>query len=166
MRLSPLSTRWRKLTSRAEDDIAREKALQTVVAGQQAENLLDFDDEPTPTSGALPTSSAAGTSANEAISTAAKSVNPLDELMDLFSNASMSAPTGPPAGVSQLTAGGGTVSASLGGGLDDLLSPQSTGLSAPTSLPQASSPAPAQPAQPQPQAQGASGGNDDLLGLF
>ncbi|TFY79476.1 hypothetical protein EWM64_g4535 [Hericium alpestre] len=36
----------RKGSDSADDRLATQKALQTVAAGQQAENLLDFDDEP------------------------------------------------------------------------------------------------------------------------
>lgn len=83
---------------RPEDDTSREKALQTVVAGQQAENLLDFDTEEPSTNGESHLRNNAfssdGMISNQAIASAAKSVNPLDELMDLFSTASMNVPTG------------------------------------------------------------------------
>jgi len=83
------------LTSRPEDDASREKALQTVVAGNQAENLLDFDDEPSnPADNNTLVSD--GIISNKAIASAAKSTNPLDELMDLFSTASMTAPVAQP----------------------------------------------------------------------
>ena len=72
--------------------------MQTVVAGQQAENLLDFDAEDSaPTHDdrdSRPLQD--GLISNSAIASAAKSTNPLDELMDLFSSASMSAPAMPP----------------------------------------------------------------------
>jgi len=84
-----------KLTSRPEDESSREKALQTVVAGNQAENLLDFDDEPSnPADNNTLVSD--GIISNKAIASAAKSTNPLDELMDLFSTASMTAPVAQP----------------------------------------------------------------------
>ena len=82
---------------RPEDDASREKALQTVVAGNQAENLLDFDDEPSAsTSADNNTLVSDGMISNKAIASAAKSTNPLDELMDLFSTASMTAPAAQP----------------------------------------------------------------------
>ena len=75
--------------------MTREKALQTVVAGQQAENLLDFDAEE-PTSNGTNSLVSDGVISSQAIASAAKSTNPLDELMDLFSTASMTAPTSQP----------------------------------------------------------------------
>ncbi|KAL7420331.1 beta-adaptin [Cryptotrichosporon argae] len=147
-----------------EDDVARERALQAVVAGQQAENLLDFDDEPEEASNGLAgvsaSTSAAAASVNRAIASVAKSTNPLDELMDLFSASSMAAPAGPPAGVPALATNG------AGSPLSPLSptappAPATTsldmlaGLGAPT--------APPQQAQAQAQQNGA---QDDLLGLF
>ncbi|AFR94503.2 clathrin binding protein [Cryptococcus neoformans C23] len=139
----------------AEDDISREKALQAVVAGNQAENLLDFDDEPTPTNGesSIPAPGSGLGISSQAIASAAKSTNPLDELMDLFSTASMTTPVvqpGQPAAQAQASAqsSGGL------GGLDGL-----AGLSSP---PQSVSPQPAAPQNQQPQA----AAQDDLLGLF
>jgi AP-1 complex subunit beta-1 len=141
------------------DALSAQKALQTVVAGQQAENLLDFDDEPATNGG--PDGSIAGlaglaataatlpstsqTAANNLLS--GTSTNPLDDLVSIFGAASIT-PVPPPAGS---TPGG------LGGlGLDGFGSP-----------PVASSPAP--PAQPQVQPAGATSaqsGQEDLLGLF
>lgn len=118
--------------------------MQTVVAGQQAENLLDFDAEEPATNGDshLRQNDFASDSmiSNQAIASAAKSTNPLDELMDLFSTASMTAPTIQPAG--QGFAGFGML--------------------------QSSSPAP--PPQVQQQVaqavQSGRAGQEDLLGLF
>ncbi|ODN80474.1 hypothetical protein L202_02712 [Cryptococcus amylolentus CBS 6039] len=141
----------------AEDDASREKALQTVVAGQQAENLLDFDDDPAPSNGpsndlsglaSLSSPPTSGGISNQQIASAAKSTNPLDELMDLFSTASMSAPAvqpGQPALTPQQS-GGGLSGLSGLSGLEGLASPPA--------------------ATPQPQQQSAQGGQDDLLGLF
>ncbi|OXB37858.1 hypothetical protein LQV05_001508 [Cryptococcus neoformans] len=141
----------------AEDDISREKALQAVVAGNQAENLLDFDDEPTPTNGesSIPALGSGLGISSQAIASAAKSTNPLDELMDLFSTASMTTPVvqpGQPAAQAQASAqsSGGL------GGLDGL-----AGLSSP---PQSVSPQPAAPQNQKQQPQAAA--QDDLLGLF
>ena len=89
----------------------------------------------------------AGTISSQAIASAAKSTNPLDELMDLFSTASMQAPA-QPAGQPAAQSMGGM------GGLGDLMSPQPTG----STLQQ---PKPQQQAQ-----QTAKGADDDLLGLF
>lgn len=141
----------------AEDDISREKALQAVVAGNQAENLLDFDDEPTPTNGesSIPAPGSGLGISSQAIASAAKSTNPLDELMDLFSTASMTTPVvqpGQPAAQAQASAqsSGGL------GGFDGL-----AGLSSP---PQSVSPQPAAPQNQKQQPQAAA--QDDLLGLF
>ncbi|ORY27362.1 putative clathrin binding protein [Naematelia encephala] len=126
--------------TRPEEEVSREKALQTVVAGQQAENLLDFDDEPS-----APTE--AGAISSQAIASAAKSSNPLDELMDLFSSASMAAPTTQP-----------VQSTGMSGSMADLMSPMNgsgtrSGVVSPTV------------AAPPPQQQ-LNGAEDDLLGLF
>lgn len=154
------------------------------MAGQQAENLLDFDaDEPTPASDGL---GGLGSISNNdqvisqsQIATAAKSVNPLDELMDLFSTASMQAPAQPagqpqigftPSGSVQSTGSvGSTGLGGLGGGggfggLDDLMSPSSTGSNG-------FGAAPSRPQQQQQQQQAKpvqqpAGQEDDLLGLF
>ena len=125
------------------------------MAGQQAENLLDFDaDEPQTNGdnrdeGFLGSAPDRGGISSQAIASAAKSTNPLDELMDLFSTASMTAPTAPPAGIPQASMGGAA-------GLHDLMSPPST------------SPVPAR-APTMPQIQQTTGGkqqDEDLLGLF
>lgn len=127
-----------------EDEVSREKALQAVMAGQQAENLLDFDDESSTTTSIggstdRPTNDR-GLISSQQISSAAKSTNPLDELMDLFSTASMATPSQPVGvPVTAMAPGGG-----MGGmaGMD-LMSPTSTG-----------------------QSQGQKKADDDLLGLF
>ncbi|KAK4686995.1 AP-1 complex subunit beta-1, partial [Tremellales sp. Uapishka_1] len=82
-----------EMAKRAQEpeEESREKALHTVVAGQQAENLLDFDMDDEPSS--VNTGSLVS---NQAIASAAKAVNPLDELMDLFSTASMTTPVSQP----------------------------------------------------------------------
>lgn len=132
----------------AEEETSREKALQTVVAGQQAENLLDFDaDEPSSAteSNGLASLSSGGVISSQQIASAAKSTNPLDELMDLFSSASMQAPQAVPAGMPASGSGGMA-------GLGDLMSPPN---GTPTS---ARSPAPVD-AQPKK-------AEEDLLGLL
>lgn len=124
--------------------MSREKALQTVVAGQQAENLLDFDAEESTTSGnSLAFDGASGLISSQAMASAVKSVNPLDELMDLFNTASMTAPAQP-------------VAPAKGMGMEDLMSPTPTGApSAPPARVNLSA-----LSQPQPKAE------DDLMGLF
>ena len=80
-----------KLTKfcRQEDDLSRERALQTVAAGQKAENLLDFDDDPTPLSSDV---NVVANSFRTPDSGAAPK-NPLDDLLGLFAN---DAPGGDP----------------------------------------------------------------------
>lgn len=151
MQSSKLSDVGRKqqLTCRPEDDASREKALQAVVAGNQAENLLDFDnDEPSAsTSNSLVSD---GVISSRAIASAAKSTNPLDELMDLFSTASMTAPAAQPVMNTEFS------------GLDGLGAISSTPSPVPTAPQVSMTPPAAQaPAQNQQKKQ-----EDDLLGLF
>ena len=141
------------LCSSPEEELSREKALQTVVQGQQAENLLDFDaEEPSSASSNRDEDFLAGVGSSgisqQAIATAAKSSNPLDELMDLFSSASMTTPSAP-VGMPQAANGPGGHGGMVG--LEDLMSPPS------------GSPVPQQtPATQQPKPQQ----EDDLLGLL
>ncbi|GAA5863391.1 hypothetical protein JCM8547_006967 [Rhodosporidiobolus lusitaniae] len=120
----------------------REKALAAVVAGQKAENLLDFDDDEPAEGSSL---SGGGGSLNADLfappSTSNASTNPLDDLLGLFGSTSIT-PTAPAAG-----GGGGGAFAGL-----DFGAP-------------ASSASPAPPAQQQqPAAQNGNGnGLDDLL---
>ena len=70
----------------ADDRSAAHKALQTVVAGQQAENLLDFDDDPSTNgqpSGLAATEVFTSTPAAAGI-LAGTSSNPLDDLVSIF----------------------------------------------------------------------------------
>lgn len=129
--------------------MSREKALQAVVAGNQAENLLDFDmDEPSTTSSQSNTLVSDGVISSRAIASAAKSTNPLDELMDLFSTASMTAPDTQP-----------VMSTGTGNGLDSLAGFSST----PSPVPVAPQYA---PTRPQGQGQGQTKPDEDLMGLF
>jgi AP-1 complex subunit beta-1 len=119
------------------------------VAGNQAENLLDFDnDEPTAsTSNSLVSD---GVISSRAIASAAKSTNPLDELMDLFSTASMTAPAAQPVMNTSFS------------GLDGFGGISSTPSPVPTAPQVSMAPPTAQaPAQNQQKKQ-----EDDLLGLF
>ncbi|WRT63541.1 uncharacterized protein IL334_000446 [Kwoniella shivajii] len=151
-----------------EEEMSREKALATVVAGQQAENLLDFDadDEVPSTSSSSQTLSMVGSGSNsgltsKAISNVAKSSNPLDELMDLFSTAAMTTPT------SQPIAPKSTVSGIQGlqDDHDDTFSGLS-GLSSPPPQINGSTNSTQQQSQQQQQQQSSGGAQDDLLGLF
>lgn len=133
-----------QLTNSHEEETAA--ALQTVVAGQQAENLLDFDADEPATPGNENTFAGMGSTSgitSQAIASAAKSTNPLDELMDLFSTANVATPA--PA-----------VPAAPAAASMDF-----SGLSSPSggTPPPAPAPAAAAPAQQ-------SGASDDLLGLF
>jgi len=86
----------RKGLELSDDRFTAQKALQTVVAGQQAENLLDFDDSPAqegqPSGLAatqiLPSSTAAANFLSGASS------NPLDDLVSIFGGMSASEPVG------------------------------------------------------------------------
>ena len=162
MRRSGYQAKLNANTVRPEEEISREKALQTVVAGQQAENLLDFDaeeDSAPATDGDERTSEGMGMISSQQIASAAKASNPLDELMDLFSTACMTAPAqapGAPMGMSQDGSGFGM--GAMGGVRRDLISPPPIGSGA-------ASPA----AAPMSEGGSASGGKkaeDDLLGLF
>ncbi|KAF7974417.1 hypothetical protein HWV62_38300 [Athelia sp. TMB] len=140
----------RKGTELLDDNLSTQKALQTVAAGQQAENLLDFDDAPE-------SDGPSGLAATQVLSTtpaaanllAGTSSNPLDDLVSIFGG--MGGSGGAPNG------GGGLGGLDFGGGgfgspVSQVTSPQVTGglsaFAAPTSPPQAQ--------QPQ----------EDLLGLF
>ena len=125
-----------------DEDVSTRKALQTVAAGQKAENLLDFDDDVTqdgqPSGLAATTLTETPAAANLLAGT---STNPLDDLVSIF-------------GGTGLGGGGGSGFANppTNGNAFGIMSPHSA-------APPASSPAPVQTtATQQPQ--------DDLLGLF
>ncbi|KZT39767.1 Adaptor protein complex beta subunit [Sistotremastrum suecicum HHB10207 ss-3] len=135
-----------------DDEVSAQKALQEIAAGQQAENLLDFDDVPAdddrPT-GLAATSFTSTPAAANLIS--GKSTNPLDDLVSIFGSASMEVPQQPP----RANGLGGLSSpiaadpfARLGGGAS-----RTPGLGSGVT-----SPVPTQSRQQQPQ--------EDLLGLF
>ena len=129
------------ITSSSLDDegSSREKALKTLVAGQQAENLLDFDepDAAAPVSNSFGGLSLSTPSLATRTPTVVSTSNPLDDLVSIFGSAGMSTP------VSPVGTGAG---AGAFGGLGGLGSP---------TLGQ-SRPPPQQQQQPQ----------EDLLGLF
>ena len=128
----------------SDDRFTAQKALQTVVAGQQAENLLDFDDGPTqegqPSGLAatqiLPSSTAA---ANLLSGT---STNPLDDLVSIFGGMSASG-----------VGGGGNAGTDVFGGLGSVSPPGGNFIASP--LESVASPT-----------IGTSKPQEDLLGLF
>jgi AP-1 complex subunit beta-1 len=132
--LNPLS-----LNSFSDDQFSTQKALQTVAAGQQAENLLDFDDTPSDQPSGLAATQVSSTPAAVNL-LAGTSSNPLDDLVSIFGNMG---------GSSQPAAfGGSPVSPQQPNALAGL------GIGGIGSPPSVASPV---------QAQGA---EDDLLGLF
>ncbi|KAI0669015.1 Adaptor protein complex beta subunit [Trametes maxima] len=125
----------------ADDRAAAQKALQTVAQGQQAENLLDFSDDPATDgqpSGLAATTVLTSTPAAANL-LAGTSSNPLDDLVSIFGSASLGASPAPPAN----------------GGFGFGASPVT-----PSVLQPATPAIPAQPQAPTQQPQ------DDLLGLF
>ncbi|KJA22149.1 hypothetical protein HYPSUDRAFT_41297 [Hypholoma sublateritium FD-334 SS-4] len=87
----------RKAGDLGEDQFSAQKALQTVVAGQQAENLLDFDDSTSlegQPSGLAATQVLAQTPAAAGL-LAGTSRNPLDDLVSIFGGGGPLAPTTP-----------------------------------------------------------------------
>ncbi|KAH7922518.1 Adaptor protein complex beta subunit [Leucogyrophana mollusca] len=130
----------RKGPDLSDDRFSAQKALQTVVAGQQAENLLDFDDAPAQDdrpSGLAATQILPSTPA-AANFLSGTSANPLDDLVSIFGGMG--------------TAGGGGGLA--GNGLDGLASPSAA--LPPTTLAPSLSTSPVSVQKPQ----------EDLLGLF
>lgn len=102
-----------------DDEVTtREKALKTVVQGQQAENLLDFDepDANSSSGSGIPTSSSGlasiimggGASANPQTAKILTSSNPLDDLVSIFGNANLGPPSASlaPIVASPVSAGG------------------------------------------------------------
>ena len=80
-------------------DTSTQKALETVVAGQKSENLLDFDaDEPSIADTSIGTNTVPASFApsSAAIASVAAAKNPLDELMDLFSSSNLQTPSSAP----------------------------------------------------------------------
>ncbi|KAH9856138.1 Adaptor protein complex beta subunit [Lenzites betulinus] len=126
-----------------DDRLATQKALQTVAAGQQAENLLDFDDD-APNDG-QPSGLAATTMLTSTPGAAnllsGTSVNPLDDLVSIFGNSGLGTTPAAPAN--------GNAMSGFGFGASPV------------------TPSVLQPATPMvPQQQPASAPQDDLLGLF
>ncbi|KAF8824375.1 hypothetical protein HHX47_DHR8000392 [Lentinula edodes] len=136
-------------TDAPDDRFSTQKALQTVAAGQQAENLLDFDDAP------AVEGRPSGLAATEVLShtpaaanlLAGTSSNPLDDLVSIFGAPATPAP--PSANSHDIFGGLGVNSAFSSGGTGSLGSPavQSPSVAVP-------------PLQKNQQPE------DDLLGLF
>ena len=139
----------RSFISVLDDRFSTQKALQTVAAGQQAENLLDFDDVPSDQPSGLAATQISATIPAAANLMAGTSSNPLDDLVSIFGNMGTTQPTPVSA-----------VSSNLFGSQPSLQPQQQqdafSGLSGVASPPQVTSPPPQQ-AQKQ---------EDDLLGLF
>lgn len=128
----------------ADDRFSAQKALQTVVAGQQAENLLDFDDVPAEDGLASKPSGLAATQVLPAAKNLlATSNNPLDDLVSIFGGAGGQE--------SSFGFGGPAPAQNGGGGLGGLgfASPMASG-------PGSGATSPTQGQKPQ----------EDLLGLF
>ncbi|KAF9006995.1 adaptin N terminal region-domain-containing protein [Cyathus striatus] len=136
----------------ADDRLSTQKALQTVAAGQQSENLLDFGDEPAgdgQPSGLAATQVLSQTPAAANL-LAGTSSNPLDDLVSIFGGGGMSlqaTPAQPSFG--GLTPGFGAFGATP-------ISPAPPAVSPGISLGAGASQSPPPAQQPQ----------DDLLGLF
>ena len=128
----------------SDDRFSAQKALQTVAAGQQAENLLDFDDVPSDQPSGLAATQISTTIPAAANLIAGTSSNPLDDLVSIFGNMSTTQPPLTPAGPQNLFGSQPQQQQNAFGGL---------GVTSPTSV---TSPPPQQ-AQKQ---------EEDLLGLF
>ncbi|TFY66999.1 hypothetical protein EVJ58_g1906 [Rhodofomes roseus] len=141
-----IDTVQRKSADLADDRAAAQKALQTVAIGQQAENLLDFADDGAD-DGQQPSGLAATTMLTSTPAAAnllsGTSSNPLDDLVSIFGNASLSAPSVQPQSAAPLGGFGFSM-----GGAPSPMPPQTP------SVLQAASP----PMQ--------QSGQEDLLGLF
>ncbi|KAJ7875301.1 armadillo-type protein [Mycena olivaceomarginata] len=97
--ISSLSSKGANFSEAEDDQFSARKALQTVAAGQQAENLLDFGDDLATDgqpSGLAATDVLARTPAAANLMSGTSS-NPLDDLVSIFGSASMAAPTAAPA---------------------------------------------------------------------
>lgn len=137
------------LFSVSDDRFSAQKAFQTVAAGQQAENLLDFDDVPSDQPSGLAATQISTTIPAAANLIAGTSSNPLDDLVSIFGNMGTTQPPLTPAAPSNLF------------GSQPQLQPQQQqnafgglgGVTSPTSV--------ASPPPPQAQKQ-----EEDLLGLF
>ncbi len=116
--LSPslhLFTVFIKSSHSSDDDLSAQKALQHIVAGQQSENLLDFDETGSLSeapSGLAATAALASTPAAASLISGTSS-NPLDDLVSIFGSVSVGVASPPPPSSSL---GVGLGSPSFGGG--------------------------------------------------
>ena len=155
---------WFDSTNLDDTRQATQRALQTVVIGQQAENLLNFDDDDTDGSalqqqpvGIAATAVLASTPAAANL-LAGTSSNPLDDLVSIFGNAGIGSVASPPPAAA--SASGGDLFGGLAFGQTTSTAPTANAPSTPGVLQAASPPPPVQPQQKQQAAQ------EDLLGLF
>ncbi len=139
---------------RHEEDLSTEKALQTVSAGQKAENLLDFDaDDIMPVENSLAGAFSSTASAPATAASRAPAANPIDDLLSLFNNMPTAPSTAPVDPVPMLTPGSASTQSMNGlNGLSALRAPSHS-----PSEPHRTASATAQPQSSQ---------SDDLLGLF
>ncbi|KAF4586174.1 beta-adaptin [Pleurotus pulmonarius] len=144
----------RKENELSDDKFSTQKALQTVAAGQQAENLLDFDDAPAyegQSSGLAATEVLTSTPAAASL-LAGTSTNPLDDLVSIFGGSGGGmAPTPPVNAFAGLSLG---ATNSLMTPTNQVMSPVVRGVASPAIPAQPQTPA--QPQKPE----------EDLLGLF
>jgi len=155
--LSTLSLTAALCLNSQDEEATRKAAIQKVAAGQQAENLLDFDDAPA-IEGQAPTGIAAAVANTPGVSKVLTSSNPLDDLVSIFGGTGATgfgAPTSLTLGAVSSPVGG-LVGAGGLGGLDMF------GGSPLTTTPIA--PLPAQANAPKPAA--STSQQEDLLGLF
>jgi hypothetical protein len=87
-----------------EDDLSAQKALQNIVQGQQAENLLDFDADTSSTEtssvgGGLAATAELAKTPAAANLISGTSVNPLDDLVSIFGGAGLGGGSAPGSGV-------------------------------------------------------------------
>jgi AP-1 complex subunit beta-1 len=80
------------VSSGSDDRFSTHRAFQTVAAGQQAENLLDFDDVPSDQPSGLAATEISTTIPAAANLIAGTSSNPLDDLVSIFGNLSSTQP--------------------------------------------------------------------------
>lgn len=146
MRFVSFTFHFTELFCRQEDEGMTRKALQTVAAGQQAENLLDFDDTPAEEGRASGLAATTFTSTPAAANLlAGTSANPLDDLVSIFG-------------------GSGLGNESRGGSINVNGSPFPGSVMSPVTPASTASPVPSfatgvtSPVQQKPQ--------EDLLGLF
>lgn len=83
----------RSLFSVSDDQFSTQRAFETVAAGQQAENLLDFDDVPSDQPSGLAATQISTTIPAAANLIAGTSSNPLDDLVSIFGNMGTTQPT-------------------------------------------------------------------------